>query len=109
GMFARPSFISKINLEGKLIWFTYFHDIALNQAHLTVDINNNIYVLNKRNKNSITSPSFFQTKGDTNSTIQYQDAISKLDANGKHIWSTFYTKDFSIIRSIEAGTNGIYI
>lgn len=109
GMFARPSFISKINLEGKLIWFSYFHDIALNEGHLTIDKNNNIYVLNKRNKNSITSPSFFQTKGDTNSTIKYQDAISKLDANGKHIWSTFYTKDFSIIKSIVAGTNGLYI
>ncbi len=109
GMFARPSFISKINLDGKLLWFTYFHDIALNEAHLTVDSNNNIYVLNKRNKNSITSPSFFQTKGDTNSTIEYQDAISKLDAEGKHVWSTFYTKDFSIIRSIVAGTNGLYI
>jgi len=109
GMSAKPSFISKINLDGKLIWFTYFHDIALNEAHLTVDKNNNIYVLNKRNKNSITSPSFFQTKADTNSTNEYQDAISKLDANGKHIWSTFYTKDFSIIRSIVAGTKGLYI
>lgn len=109
GMLAKASFISKINLDGELIWFTYFHDLASNEAHLTVDKNNNIYILNKRNKNSITSPSFFQTKGDTNSTSEYQDAISKLDANGKHIWSTFYTKDFSRIRSIVAGTNGLYI
>lgn len=109
GMLARASFISKISLDGKLIWCTYFHDIALNEEHLTIDSNNNIYILNKRNKNSLAAPSFFQSKGDTNSSIEYQDAISKLDRNGKHIWSTFYTKDFSVIKSIVASSNGLYI
>src|SRR5690606_29703356 len=43
------------------------------------------------------------------SIVDYQDVISKLDTNGKHIWSTFYTKDNSKIRSIVAGSNGLYV
>lgn len=109
GVASRPTFISKIDLEGNLIWSTYFHDLNPNTSHLTIDTDNNIYILNRRNKNTIATPSFFQEKGDVNSIIDYQDVISKLDANGKHIWSTFYTKDNSKIRSIVAGSNGLYI
>lgn len=109
GVASKPTFISKINLEGKLIWSTYFHDLIPNTSHLTIDADNNIYILNRRNKNTVAAPSFFQEGGDPNSTIDYQDVISKLDMNGKHLWSTFYTKDNSKIRSIVAGTNGLYI
>ncbi len=109
GESSRPTFISKIDLEGNLIWSTYFHDLVANASHLTIDADNNIYILNKRNKSTIASSSSFQEIGDLNASLDYQDVISKLDSNGKHIWSTFYTKDNSKIRSIVAGTDGLYI
>lgn len=109
GWASRPTFISKINLEGNVIWSTYFHDLVPNASHLTIDSNNDIYILNKRNKNTVATNSSFQETGDLNSSTDYQDVISKLDKNGKHIWSTFYTKDHSSIKSIAAGTNGLYV
>lgn len=109
GFKLAPSFLAKINLQGSVIWFTYFHDILSNNSPLAIDSENNIYVLNKRNKNTVASPTFFQKNGDLTSNIEYQDVISKLDKNGKHIWSTFYTKDSSTIKSIAAGNNGLYI
>ena len=109
GFKLAPSFLAKINLQGSVVWFTYFHDILSNTSPLAVDSENNIYVLNKRNKNTVASPTFFQKNGDLSSNVEYQDVISKLDKNGKHIWSTFYTKDNSTIKSIAAGTNGLYI
>ncbi len=109
GLKSAPSFIAKINLQGSLIWLTYFHDILSNTSPLAVDSQNNIYVLNKRNKNTVASPTFFQAKGDLSSNVDYQDVISKLDKNGKHIWSTFYSKDNSTIKSIAAGKNGLFV
>lgn len=109
GFKLAPSFLAKINLQGSIIWFTYFHDILSSNSSLAVDSENNIYVLNKRNKNTVASPTFFQKNGDLTSNIEYQDVISKLDKDGKHIWSTFYTKDSSTIKSIAAGNNGLYI
>jgi len=109
GFRLAPSFLTKINLQGSVIWSTYFHDILSNNSPLAIDSENNIYILNKRNKNTVASPTFFQKNGDLTSNIEYQDVISKLDKNGKHIWSTFYTKDNSSIRSIAAGDNGLFI
>lgn len=109
GFKLAPSYLAKINLQGSVIWFTYFHDILSSNSSLAVDSQNNIYVLNKRNKNTVASPTFFQKNGDLTSNNDYQDVISKLDKNGKHIWSTFYSKDSSTIKSIAAGTNGLYI
>mgnify|MGYP003576415906 FL=1 len=109
GFKLAPSFLAKINLQGSVIWSTYFHDILSNNSPLAIDSENNIYILNKRNKNTVASPTFFQKNGDLTSNIEYQDVISKLDKNGKHIWSTFYTKDNSCIRSIAAGDNGLFI
>ncbi len=109
GLRLAPSFVSKIDLQGNVIWLTYFHDIPSTASPLAIDAENNIYVLNKRNKNTVASPSFFQKNGDMDSSAEYQDVISKIDKNGKHIWSTFYTKDSSNIKSIVAGKNGLYV
>lgn len=109
GIKKTPSFLAKINLQGSIVWFTYFHDILSNTSPLAIDAENNIYVLNKRNKNTVASPTFFQKNGDLTSSVDYQDVISKFDKNGKYIWSTFYAKDSSTIKSIAAGTNGLYI
>jgi len=107
--FTGYSFIAKISRSGQLVWFTYFHDLAQNASSLAIDKNNNIYVLSKRDKNDVLSPNSFQSTGDLSSTINYQEVISKLDTNGKHLWSTFYFKDDSKIRNIIAGDNGLYI
>jgi len=109
GVRVAPSYIKKISLKGDVIWATYFHDIPTTAASLTVDEDNNIYVLNKRNKNTVASPTYFQKNGDLNSSIEYQDVISKLDKDGKHLWSTFYTQNASSIKSIVAGKTGLYI
>lgn len=109
GFRLAPSFLTKINLQGSVIWSTYFHDILSNNSPLAIDSENNIYILNKRNKNTVASPTFFQKNGDLTSSLDYQDVISKFNKNGKHIWSTFYAKDSSTIKSIAAGTNGLYI
>ena len=107
--FTGYSFIAKISNSGQLLWFTYFHDLAQNASSLTIDKNNNIYVLSKRDKNDVLSPNSFQSTGDLSSIIEYQEVISKLDTNGKHVWSTFYVKDNSKVRNIIAGDNGLYI
>lgn len=102
-------FVAKINIHGELVWFTYFHEIVQNTAHLSVDKHDNIYVLNKRNKTTHLQPDAFQTEVDEKSTMQFQDVISKLDKKGKHIWSTFYARDQSKLLALEAGTEGIFI
>lgn len=107
GFRLASSFIAKINLQGSVVWFTYFHDIL--SSPLAIDSQNNIYILNKRNKSTVASPTFFQKNGDLTSNMEYQDVISKLDTNGKHVWSTFYSKDSSTIKSIVAGKNGLYV
>ena len=109
GLFTKPTFVAKVDLKGNLLWSTYFHDLTTNAANLTVDKNNDIYILTKRDKQAIVSPSYFQDKGDFDSTIDFQDVISKIDSKGKHVWSTFYTKDNSKIKSIEASDNGLYV
>src|SRR5690606_17886534 len=44
--FSGHTFISKIGPNGKIKWFTYFHDLDQNKNNLTIDLNNNIYVIN---------------------------------------------------------------
>jgi len=107
--FTGYSFITKISRSGQLLWCTYFHDLAQNASSLAIDKNNNIYVLSLRDKNDVLSSNSFQNTGDQLSNINYQEVISKLDTNGKHVWSTFYFKDDSQIRNIIAGDNGLYI
>lgn len=109
GESARATFLSKISLNGRLLWCTYFHDLTPHTSHLTIDAENNIYFLNKRNKATIAKPSNFQSNGDSYSSREYQDVISKLNSDGEHVWSTFYTKDASKIKSIVAGDTGLYI
>ncbi len=103
------SFIAKISSEGNLIWLTYIHDIPLYTASLTIDNNNNIYVLNSRAKTDVLSPSFFKNTGDHTANQQYQDVITKISPTGKHLWSTFYFNDKSEISSIVAGNDGLYV
>ncbi|UUV21035.1 T9SS type A sorting domain-containing protein [Paenimyroides aestuarii] len=103
------SFIAKIGRTGQLLWFTYFHDLAQNTAGLTLDKNDNIYVLTRRDKNDVLPTNSFQSTGDQSSIIKYQDVISKLDNTGNHLWSTFYFKDDSKIRNMIAGDNGLYV
>ncbi len=107
--YSGDGFIAKINEGGTLLWATYFHEMPENTAHLTIDKDNNIYVLNKRNKTDVLSSSVFQPKGDPDSAMQKQDVVSKFSANGKHLWSTFYANDQSKLLAIEAGKNGLFI
>lgn len=107
--FIGYTFIAKISSSGNLIWCTYFHDLSQNQDNLTIDNNNNIYVLTKRPKSTILASTAFQSTGDQNSLQEYQDVISKLDRNGNHLWSTFYFNENSEINSISASANGLYV
>ena len=107
--FSGFSFIAKISRNGQLLWFTYFHDLAQNASSLAIDKNNNIYVVSLRDKNDVLSSTSFQPTGDPSSNASYQNVISKLDTNGKHVWSTFYSKDNSSIKNVIASDNGIYI
>ena len=102
-------FIMKIRSSGQVVWFTYFNALSQNTEQLTIDNNNNIYVVSKRNKNDVLSGSVFQNSGDHSSNTNVQDVISKFDTNGKHLWSTFYVKDDSRITAIEAGHNALYV
>ncbi len=108
-VFTSSSFITKVSPSGQIIWFTYFHALAQNKEHLAIDPNNNIYVVSRRKKGDVLPGSNFQNTGDAASTATIQNVISKLDANGKHQWSTFYVKDLSEIIGIEAGTSGLYV
>lgn len=103
------SFIAKINTKGKVMWLTYFHEIPLATMALTIDKADNIYVLNKRFRGDILDSSPFQKNGDIQSVHDFQDAISKLNTKGEHIWSTFYVKDDSKINAIMASDKGLYI
>lgn len=76
---------------------------------LTVDNDDNIYVLNKRPKTDVLTSAPFQTTGDQSSKVINQDVITKFDSSGTHIWSTFYTKDDSKINAIAAGSQGLYV
>jgi len=108
-LFTGSGYIAKIDTSGKLVWFTYFHPLVQNISNLTVDKNDNIYVITNREKTEILTANTFQSNGDPTHPLSYMNAISKLDTNGKHQWSTFYSKDQSIIRSIASGANGIYV
>lgn len=103
------TFISKINSDGSQAWFTYFYDIPQNATSLAIDKDDNIYVVNKRLKEDVLSPTFFQASGDLDSKTSHQDVISKLNTNGEHIWSTFYAKDDSKINTIMASDRGLYV
>ena len=107
--FTGSGFVAKIDTSGKLIWFTYFHPIVQNASSLTIDKNDNIYLLTNRENKEVLPSSPFQNIGDLTSSKVYSNAISKLDTNGKHIWSTFYGEGDSKISSIVAGNNGLYI
>ncbi|KAA5532775.1 META domain-containing protein [Paenimyroides baculatum] len=107
--YSISSFVAKITLDGTIKWFTYFYDIPQNTISTAVDKDNNIYVLNRRSKTDVVSPSYFQETGDPNTIISHQDVITKLDQSGKHVWSTFYAKDQSKINAIIAGDKGLYV
>ncbi|KAA5537614.1 T9SS type A sorting domain-containing protein [Paenimyroides baculatum] len=108
-LFTGSGYVAKIDTSGKLVWFTYFHPILQNSSSLTVDKNDNIYIITDREKTEKLTANTFQSNGDLTHPLIYMNAISKLDTNGKHQWSTFYSKDHSIIRSIIASTNGVYV
>src|SRR5690606_24941758 len=48
--FTGHTFIAKIDKLGNLQWLTYFHDASQDKKSLTIDNNDNIYVLTKQNK-----------------------------------------------------------
>ena len=106
---AHSGFIMKLRSSGQLVWFTYFNVLAQDVEQLTLDNNDNIYVVSRRNKNQVLAGPAFQSTGDQSSSINLQDVISKFDTNGKHLWSTFYVKDDSKITAIEAGHNALYV
>jgi len=108
-LFSGSGFIAKVDSSGKLIWFTYFHALIQNASNLTIDNDDNIYIITNRDKAETLTPNTFQSNGDPLHPISYMNVISKLDTNGKHQWSTFYSKDQSTIKSIVAGTNGLYV
>lgn len=108
-LFTGSGYIAKIDSSGNLVWFTYFHPIVQNASSLTIDKDDNIYVLTNREKTDILTSNTFQSNGDPSHPLTYMNAISKLDSDGRHQWSTFYSKDQSKIRSIVAAANGIYV
>ncbi len=108
-IYTNSSFITKISPSGQTIWFTYFHALVQNKEHLAIDPNNNIYIVSRRKKGDVLTGANFQNTGDAASPATIQNVITKLDANGKHQWSTFYAKDLSEIIGIEAGTGGLYV
>lgn len=101
--------IAKISAEGKLIWLTYFHDLLQHRNNLTIDKNNNIYVLTLRPKTEVLSPTYFQGTANLNSLADKHEVISKLSPSGNHLWSTFYHEDESKIQSIQAADDGLYV
>lgn len=102
-------FILKINLQGTVLLNLRPGLFSQNTTHITLDKFDNIYFVTKMYKNNVIPGSPFQNTGDLSSIINQQDVITKLDKNGKHVWSTFYTKDQSYIRSIVAGDDGLYV
>lgn len=102
-------FVAKINPNGILNWFSYFHEIPQESNSLAIDKDNNIYILNKRPKTNVLNSMVFQATGDQNSNLINQDVITKLNPSGMHIWSTFYAKDDSKINAIVAGSHGLYV
>lgn len=103
------SFLAKISKKGVLLWFTYFYEIPEGTMALTIDKNDDIYVLNKRFRGDILDENSFQKKGDIHSKYDFQDAITKFNGKGERIWSTFYAKDNSKINAIMASDNGLFI
>ncbi len=106
---AGNSFVAKIDNKGKLLWFSYFYEIPLYSMSLTIDKNDNIYILNKRFRGDIFNNDSFQQKGDIPSKNDFQDALTKLNPQGDHIWSTFYSANDSQINSIAAGDEGFFV
>jgi len=102
-------FVAKISPNGMLNWFSYFYEIPQESNSLTIDKDNNLYVLNKRPKTDVLNSTVFQATGDQNSNVLNQDVITKLDSSGTHIWSTFYAKDDSKINAIATGSHGLYV
>lgn len=103
------TFVTKINNDGTLAWFTYFYEIPANSQALTIDNEDNIYILNTQLNTNTLKPCHFQPTGDLSTHTKYQDVITKLNPDGTHVWSTFYVKDQSKINAILAASNGIYV
>lgn len=99
----------KINLQGTVLFSLRPGSFSQNTTHITLDKFDNIYFIQRINKNNVLTGNPFQNTGDQSSIINEQDVITKLDKDGKHVWSTFYTKDHSYIRSIVAGDDGLYV
>jgi len=102
-------FIVKISSTGNVLLSLRVGILSLNKTQLAVDKFNNIYFVSKFDKNTILTNSPFHATADTSSIINSQDAITKLSSTGQHVWSSFYTKDQSLIKSIVAGDDGIYV
>lgn len=101
--------IIKINTAGSIL--LSLRTIVLTQliTHITLDKFNNIYCVGKVNKNTVIPGNPFQASGDLTSIINSQDVIVKLNSSGQYEWSTFYSKDQSMIRAIAAADNGVYV
>ena len=102
------NFIVKISTSGTVL-LSLRANLSPHITHLAVDKFNNIYCVGKLNKNTVLSSSPFQSTADTSSIIIMQDVITKISSSGQHLWSTFYTKDQSLIKSIVAADDGIYV
>ena len=102
------NFIVKISTTGTVL-LSLRANLSQHITHLALDKFNNMYCVGQLNKNTVLNESPFQSTADTSSIINSQDAITKISSNGQHVWSTFYTKDQSYIRSIVAADDGFYV
>ncbi|MDD2985397.1 T9SS type A sorting domain-containing protein [Flavobacterium sp.] len=111
---TRNHFISKFNIDGEIIWSTYFgssspqNSIIINDRSktvgLTADEDENIYFYsNIQTDNLSTNGVFQENRADS------RFLLSKFTGEGQRIWSTYYGVNASQISSIASTSTGIIV
>jgi len=102
-------FIMKFTTSGSRVWGTYMGGNLLEQCYdCDVDGSNNVYVCG----NTATPSTIFGTAGAFQSTYNgnTDGYISKFDANGNRVWSTYYGgNNGENLYSIQCEANDVYV
>ncbi len=104
-------FISKINLDGAVVWSKYFGGPGSEQIYgIDLRNDNEMYIMGTTTSvTDFATPNTFQTVN-INFETGKSGFVARLDGNGDKVWATYYGEHkFNWIRSISVGASGVYI
>ena len=105
-------FIAKFDLEGNLLWSTYYGGVKQNQVlGMDLDRQGNIYIAGiTYSDEGIATPGAFQSSVAFSDSTEYAGYLAKFSPEGNLLWGTYYGAVNDVVTSVATDSlNQVYI